>query len=371
MTTLVRILICAVLVLAATEARAAVPGRVNFTARLVDGTTAAQGQLQLTLQLYRAATGGSSIWTETHTVTATDGLVALTLGDQTALDANIVDGSALHLELIVDGTVLSPRLPLGSVPYAMLAERAQAADKLGTLGPDDVQRRILGTCAPGSSVRSIDASGAVTCEPDDDTTYTFGNGLTVSGTDVSVDATIQRRVGGTCPTGSSINAIALDGTVTCELDDNTTYTAGTGIAISGSNTITPDFAIVQRRVGGCAAGSSIRSVNADGSVICEADTAGPTYSVACPTGEFVRALSSTGAVTCASVTPTTITVTSTAGTSASSTPVARSFCALTVVRGINVDDPRCALTLANGLWTLTADSSSTLGSQMTCEARCF
>jgi hypothetical protein len=61
----------------------------------------------------------------------------------------------------------------------------------------------------------------VTCETDDDTntTYTAGTGLDLTGTTFSVNSTVQQRVTGSCSAGSSIRAIAADGTVTCEADD--------------------------------------------------------------------------------------------------------------------------------------------------------
>lgn len=372
-TTLLRSLaICFALAFAATSAEAAVPGRVTFTARLVDNGAPVTGAIQVKLDLFRAQTGGTSVWTESHTTTASDGLVSIGMGEQLPFDPVVLDG-ALFLEVTVGSTVLSPRLAIGSVPYAL---RADSADKLGELAADDLQRRIFGTCPSGSSIQSIDAAGAVTCETDDDSKNTFGAGLIDNGGAVSVDAAfVQRRVTGACPAGSSINAIAADGTTSCEVDDNTPVSAGAGVLISSTGVVSTDNNFVQRRVSGsCPAGSSIRFIDSVGNVSCEADTdTDTTYSASCGTGQFVRSLSSTGAATCGALTGSAaFTVIAANSTTQVSTVIgARAFCALTRVEAINSDDPECRLTFSGTSWTLIADGSSGIGSIVTCEARCF
>ena len=65
------------------------------------------------------------------------------------------------------------------------------------------------------------------------TIYSAGTGLNIDGASVfSIDATaVQTRVTGSCSIGESIQAINEDGSVICEVDDDTTYTAGAGVEL--------------------------------------------------------------------------------------------------------------------------------------------
>ncbi|GIV63368.1 MAG: hypothetical protein KatS3mg045_0707 [Bellilinea sp.] len=194
-----------------------------------------------------------------------------------------------------------------------------------------LQRRVTGTCSSGNAIRVINADGTVTCEPDDNTTYTAGTGLSLSGSNqFSVNtAVIQARVIGSCNSGNAIRVINADGTVTCEPDDNTTYTAGTGMTLSGNQfSLATSYQLPQTCTNGqiaqwngsawtCASGGNgdITAVTAgtgltgggtSGDVTLAADTGYLQRRVtgACPTGQYLKAINADGTVICAQPTVT-------------------------------------------------------------------
>ena len=146
--------------------------------------------------------------------------------------------------------------------------------------PTYLQRRVSTACTAGSSIRAIAEDGAITCETDDNTTYSAGTGLSLVGTVFSANTSyLQRRVSSTCALGNSIRSIAEDGSITCETDDNTTYTSGSGLSLDGT-VFSANTTYLQRRiVNTCVAGQAIRTVLEDGTVLCEADD-NTTYSAA-------------------------------------------------------------------------------------------
>ena len=291
------------------------------------------GELVLDVRLLTSSVDGDELHVESQIVDADMGYFATDLGLGDELDLTIFrDNAEVWVEIAIEEEVLEPRIQFGTVPYAAWADSAGDAQTIGgvtleelqaavdwadltgvpedlldgdddtfdwadltgipedLLDGDDVgedvdlsgyQLALTGECPEGSSLRAINRDGTFFCEEDTDTdtdtTYDAGAGLALTGTTFSVDTdAIQTRVTGTCAAGFSISAIAADGTVSCQedtdTDTDTTYSAGSGITLADT-TFSVDTAVVQARVSGtCAAGSSIRTIAADGTVTCEADT---------------------------------------------------------------------------------------------------
>ena len=119
-------------------------------------------------------------------------------GDITAVTAGaglVGGGASGGVSLAVDYAVLDAR-------YQAAGSKATDADLLDGFDSSALQARVNGTCALGSSIRSISVDGTVLCEADNDTTYTAGAGLALAAGTFSV------------ATGGVSNAMLQEGSVT-------------------------------------------------------------------------------------------------------------------------------------------------------------
>jgi hypothetical protein len=80
--------------------------------------------------------------------------------------------------------VTTDKLASGAVTAGKIAAGAVGSTQVDS---SQIQLRVGGTCPAGSSIRSIDPAGAVTCQTD--TTYSAGAGLALTGTEFRAQGT--------------------------------------------------------------------------------------------------------------------------------------------------------------------------------------
>lgn len=118
----------------AKNAHAAVPETIQYSGALAIEGSPMDGRADLSFKLYNSASGGSSIWSESHAGHAINGgQFGVELGSQSPLGPAL-DGGPLWLEVSVNGVVLSPRQQVSSAPYAL---RALDAETFGGHEPSD------------------------------------------------------------------------------------------------------------------------------------------------------------------------------------------------------------------------------------------
>jgi hypothetical protein len=318
----------------------------TYQGSLIDGGSPANGAYDFEFKLFNDATVGTQVGgTESKgDVTVSEGIftVELDFGD-------FFNGTAYWLEIWVrlgastgGYQQLLPRQPLTTVPYASYAANA-----------------------PWSGLSGVPAGFADGV--DDDTTYQAGFGLEkISGQfEIDVNET-QTRVDHICPGETAMRIIASDGSALCEpvgSGDIEGVTAGTGLTgggDTGSVTLNANTTYLQRRVGStCAAGSSIRTINADGTVVCESDN-DTTFvpSVSTPYFEKIYIDECTGGCTRTTL----------------MTPTGNSFCYLTRVEFVETDSVAewagCNVNISGSLWTLETRKGGG-DVTVTCAARCI
>ena len=173
---------CALLVCFAPLVFASPPQTIGFQGFLESkaDNSPVTGVVNVTFSLFGASIGGLSLWSETQTVTVTNGLYNVNLGTGTPVAAspplgNLAFDAPYFLEVAVGVETLVPRIALATSPYAFRAIRAGSADALSASAtvpvsqvvehwreprhgrPLEARRSrpfpIMPTCRPGSRPR--------------------------------------------------------------------------------------------------------------------------------------------------------------------------------------------------------------------------
>ncbi len=218
----------------------------SYQGYLTDGDAPANGVYDFEFMLFDSDVEGILLGTfYADDENVADGLFRV----QIDFGSGVFDGDARWLEIGVrpgDETdaymTLEPRQAITPAPHALFALEAGGMDWAGLsnipFGLDDGDDDSLAVMiCDGDQVLKYDGSNWICANDGGGTSYTAGFGLNLAGSEFSVDTSeVQDRVDGTCPAGQSIRAVDADGSVTCEPDDDTdtTYTAGTGLDLVGT-----------------------------------------------------------------------------------------------------------------------------------------
>ncbi len=203
------------------EAAAGIYRTINFQGKLVNktaGTNITDGSYSFTFKFYDAASAGTQLpsgspWSETQTLTVTNGIFRATLGSSTSIPTALdFNSDSLFLDITFNSETFTTRVRMSAVPYAFNAEKVSGLTVTNTTG----------TFTLANSK-----------------TLTVNNTLTLSGTD-STSFTFPSTSGGTVITSNaptqSITSTQTSGTMLA-LTDSTALTGaivGQSITLSGT-----------------------------------------------------------------------------------------------------------------------------------------
>jgi hypothetical protein len=187
---------------------AQIPQTMNYQGRLEDNTgdPVTDGNYSIVFTIFDAATNGTSLWTETRTVTTEDGFFSLTLGENTAI--NISTDQQLWLNVNIGGTDLTPRTKLSgslsSQSTKTVENTAAAGNSVVTsinssTGGIDAVRIADGTVSD-SEFQMLDGVGSALVGATDTQTLTnktinsSNNTITIDAADITMGTLTDARI---------------------------------------------------------------------------------------------------------------------------------------------------------------------------------
>jgi hypothetical protein len=220
-------------------ASAQVPYDMSYQGRLTDAVGAPlAGPATLELRVFDSLAGGVALYEEVHIGVSLDDSGAFSIrmgaGDFTTgtFDAALFSGVNRYLEVVVASEVLTPRLVMGSVPYAMQAESAPAAEAAA----DSAQTAAAAAQTTADANTTGISTNATAISGNTSNISTNTAGIASNDTDIAANAVeTSANTSGISANaaGISTNATAISGN-TSNISTNTTNIATNTTAISGN-----------------------------------------------------------------------------------------------------------------------------------------
>lgn len=180
-------LLLALATAASLTSKSQVPDVINYqaVARDVSGNIMANQDIEVMFRIFNVPVAGTELFAEEHATVSTNqfGLFSLQIGTGSIITGSLgaIDWSTVSpwLEVAVEGTIVGARSQLVAVPYALLARDVEndAVDDADA----DPTNELQTISKTGSLVTLSDGGGSFT---DDNTTYTGGTGISISGANV-------------------------------------------------------------------------------------------------------------------------------------------------------------------------------------------
>ncbi len=231
----------------AATAFASVPVTMTQQGKLLDDDgEPLTGEQTLLFGIYDAASGGDLLWSDEITVDLGDsGVYTARLGgEDNPIDATVLQDGQTFLELTVGSDAMEPRLEMTSVPFASIAQRAEVAESVAdgsitsdSLAPGAVTAEAVDsiswdqlTDVPDEISEPADTLQQLDCSSDELAIYsgdgwTCGSLPSYSGHDFALSDQ-------SCSDTEVAVGINSDGSLLCDDQIDTTYTAGDGLTLS-------------------------------------------------------------------------------------------------------------------------------------------
>lgn len=180
-----RVIVQLAIGLLAMTAMAEVPQVINYQGYLTDGvgSPVADGPYQIVFTIYDTPTGNPGIWNSgSQTVSVVNGLFTYQLGSVSLLDDDLFTDTLRWLGIKVGlDPEMTPRTKLTSQPYAYQALRSDSAEVAFTA--DNLAGQPPTFYNDWNNLVNVPAE---LNDGDDNTTYTAGSGLQLVGTEFSI-----------------------------------------------------------------------------------------------------------------------------------------------------------------------------------------